>query len=311
MATTQRTVLNLSEITKAIQRSDVVMTGDLAPASAPASSGTSGYPGFTPDGQVDPSQQGEGSGGQAPTQTINFQQSELEYAFNYYGTVVPFLMNKLPPEVTTKTNLQEFWNAGIQDAKAEAVRLEQRQAGNIQGMKSLATNAQEAAVKSCQGLYTACVYTVLHRTLGGVGDAVKETSYMYHVAKITFDRIKELEASSGGEGASATPEEAATIYFNQEERLHRGNAEAKKTAFTWIQGLIASSDRDRKGSATEYDRRYWQKVYDLAIAILPKVSEEADEYKSQHDDEGTISMWWLLLPAGVIGGAIFYIKFFG
>jgi len=191
-------------------------------------------------------------------------------------------------------------------AEREVDIVQKDQLGNVLGMKTRVDNALISAKASLRGIVECARYVATSKNPGGLAQAIEETSFMYNLSVLLDKRIKSLVQDEEKKEEKAKkekedPEKAAEKYFDEQEAKHRSTKEAKKTQMTWIVTLIDDAERQmNKTENSEWDRRFWTKVHQLALGIRDDVYKEAADAAETDRQTRHLSKWWLLLPIGVI-----------
>lgn len=220
------------------------------------------------------------------------------------------LLAKLGP-FRAYVDIDRAYSEGKASAAKEASVAYSRESGDITSLKRLSNNCKDSARASLRAIVVCAQYVAQNKNPGGLADAIKETSFLYNLALEFDEKIKRLTKDKGPEREKEDPEKAAERYFKDQELKHRGYKEARKTQMTWIMTLLDDSEREMKrGENSEWDRKFWSKVYQLAMGIRDEVRKEAAESSNIDLRTYHLSGWWLLVPIGIAAGIYFAVKYF-
>lgn len=218
-------------------------------------------------------------------------------------------------QFTAYVDINKAYAKGKENAENEVSVVQREQSNNITVMKTMALNCKETALASLNAIVICAQFVAANKSPGGLEKAIIDTSFFYNLSLLLDKKIKSMmktdEEDSKSQQEKEDPDKAAIKYFNEQELKHRATKEAKKTQMTWVMTLLDDAQRQMSNeSNSDWDRKFWTKVHQLAMGIRDDVRKESAEALNTDLKTWHLSSWWLLLPIGISATIIIAIRIF-
>ena len=188
------------------------------------------------------------------------------------------------------------WARGRAMGEAEAGSTQSTQRGNVPVMRAFADNAKTSAKASLRAIVECARYVAANKQKGGLENAVEETGMLFTVY-VTLTKYADDASSEKEEDQREDPESAAERYFTDQKMKHSG-----EESFYWAELIIDDAGRQKTNpSLSEWDRRYWTRLFSLADDYIRKRRDENEERRRAGPG---LSSWQLLLALGAAAAVI-------
>lgn len=148
------------------------------------------------------------------------------------------------------------------------------------------TNATKSGLQATDGVRNTLTYLKQNVDFTGVEASISEVFFFVGV----LTALNRLKSTSPQEpSTSDTPESSAQAWFAAEWDMRKG---ATDGLWTWWECLISDAKNILKSAEDEYKKRYWTKVFELAMAKKGDVGKRTEDSTREKNNKEWWRMFW-------------------